>query len=64
MNKSLNYAIQYAAQVSPTLDKPTRFFEWADNTAGLLTYIYDADFDTVLTDLVDACKVVQNYEDY
>lgn len=63
MNKPLTSAIDYAAQLAPTLDKPTPFFVWADKTTDLLAYIYAADFDTVLTDLVDACKVIQNYED-
>lgn len=64
MNTSLNLAIRYAAaQLAPTLDNPPPFFAWANDTAELLTYTYAADFDTVLTDLVDACKVIQNYED-
>ena len=63
MNTSLNSAIYYAAQLAPGLGKPTPFFAWANDTAERLTYIYFADFNTVLTNLVDACRVVQGYED-
>lgn len=64
MNKPLNLAIKYAAaQLAPTLDNPQPFLAWANDTAELLAHIYSTDFNTVLTNLVDACRVVQDYED-
>lgn len=58
---SIYSAINYAAELAPTLEKPTPFIKWAEDIASILAHIYSADYDTVTEDLIEACKEEQGY---
>ena len=61
--RSYDSVINHLGEVSPTLDKPTQFIEWAEQVAELTAFIYGKDYDTVTEDIVNSAKEVQNYED-
>ena len=60
---SYRSAIEKAADLSPTLDKPGDFIKWAENIAELISAIYNTDYDQVTEDITNACKNAQDYDD-
>ena len=64
---SYNSAINFAAGIAPALPltpgKTNNFFEWAENTSELLSYIYSEEQEQAMQDLVEAVKEEQEYED-
>ena len=63
MAKDYYAAIDLAAELAPTLDNPTEFIRWAEDIVELLSKIYYVDYDDATTDLYEAVKEVQDYED-
>ena len=61
--KSYESTIEHLGEISPTLDKPRQFIAWADEMAGIICFIYSADYDTVTEDIVKAAKYHQGMED-
>lgn len=63
----LESAIVYLAENSPELPLTAgsggKFFIWAEDMTGLLSHIYMEDYDSVLEQLVDACKAVHGYSE-
>jgi phenylpyruvate tautomerase PptA (4-oxalocrotonate tautomerase family) len=56
-------AIDYAAELAPTLDKPTEFIKWAEDITALISHIYGKNYDDVTVALYDATKEAQDWED-
>jgi hypothetical protein len=60
---SYRSAIEKAADLSPSLDKPGEFIKWAEDIAELISAIYITDYDQVTEDLLEAAKNEQEYDD-
>lgn len=59
-----NHAILEIAKNSPGVDNPTRLFAWSEVVVDVLSTIYPGiDYDEILTDLIDAVKEYEEYEE-
>jgi hypothetical protein len=63
ITKSYQATINYLGENAPTLDKPGAFIKWAEDIAELLSFIYSVPYDDITTDLTDAAKDIQGWED-
>jgi hypothetical protein len=54
-------AIDYVAELAPDLSTSGKYFIWADDMAGLLSFIYLRDDNTVMDNLTDAVKELQGW---
>lgn len=55
-------ALKHAAELAPSITKPTAFIGWAEDVAQLLAFIYAVDYNEVTEDLVEKAKEVQDDE--
>jgi hypothetical protein len=62
-NISYRTTVNRAAEMAPSLDKPGEVIRWAEDICELIAYIYEKDYDTVTTDVYEAVKEEQDYED-
>ena len=62
MAASYYSALNQAAELAPSIDRPTEFIKWADDMCQLLAYIYSQDYDDVTEDLVEKAKELQDSE--
>lgn len=63
LTKSYYSAIEFAAALAPTLDKPGAFIAWAEDICEILKFVYQKDYDEVTDDLTEAVKEEQGIED-
>lgn len=61
--KTYQQTINHLAEGAPTLDKPGAFIRWAEDMADLLGFIYSVPYDDITTDITEAVKDVQDWED-
>jgi hypothetical protein len=62
--KSYHSAVSFVAENAPDIENhPGKFIRWAEDVAGILTFIYSVDYDQVTTDITDKVKELQDYED-
>ena len=63
MTQSISSAIEYAANMAPSLSEPGVFISWAETISELLSHIYIADYEEITDRLTELVKEFQGYED-
>ena len=62
MAASYYSALNQAAELAPSISRPTEFIHWAEDICQLLSYIYSQDYNEVTEDLVEKVKEHQDSE--
>lgn len=55
-------AVDYIAELAPSLDAPTKYFMWVEDIVSLLSFIYNRNPDDVMQELTDQVKLEQGFE--
>ena len=62
--KSYQSTVEFLSEQAPNIEhSPGKFIQWAEALAELLSFIYCKEYEDVTTDITDAAKEQQGYED-
>jgi hypothetical protein len=61
--KSYDATINYLAEQAPDLVEATKFIAWAESMVDVVAFIYGSDYEQTTTDLYEATKEYQEFND-